>query len=40
MQGKKRKLSTFCEAIKFLINKYNLTKIIEKEDIILSQKKI
>jgi phosphate starvation-inducible protein PhoH and related proteins len=29
----------FCEAIKFLINKYLLTNIIEKEDIILSVKK-
>ena len=29
----------FCEAIKFLINKYFLTKIIEKEDILLSVKK-
>ena len=31
--------SIFCEAIKFLINKYLLTNIIEKEDIILSVKK-
>ena len=38
-KGKKEKLSIFCEAIKFLINKYFLTKIIEKEDIILSVKK-
>ena len=29
----------FCEAIKFLINKYLITKIIEKEDIVLSVKK-
>ena len=29
----------FCDAIKFLINKYFLTKIIEKEDILLSVKK-
>ena len=33
------KLSLFCEAIKFLINKYLLTNIIEKEDIVLSVKK-
>ncbi len=38
-KGEKEKLSTFCEAIKFLINKYNLTKIIEKDDIVLSVKK-
>ena len=33
------KISYFCEAIKFLINKYLLTNIIEKEDILLSVKK-
>ena len=38
-KGKKEKLSVFCEAIKFLINKYFLTNIIEKEDIVLSVKK-
>ena len=38
-KGKKEKLSIFCDAIKILINKYFLTKIIEKEDIILSVKK-
>ena len=38
-KGDKEKLSIFCNAIKFLINKYYLTKIIEKEDIILSVKK-
>ncbi len=38
-KGGKEKLSIFCEAIKFLINKYFLTNIIEKEDIILSVKK-
>ena len=38
-KGEKEKLSIFCEAIKVLINKYFLTKIIEKEDIILSVKK-
>ena len=38
-KGEEEKLSIFCDAIKFLINKYFLTKIIEKEDIILSVKK-
>ena len=38
-KGDKEKLSLFCEAIKFLINKYFLTNIIEKEDIVLSVKK-
>jgi len=38
-KGDKEKLSIFCDAIKFLINKYFLTKIIEKEDIVLSVKK-
>ena len=38
-KGEKEKLSIFCDAIKILINKYFLTKIIEKEDIILSVKK-
>ena len=38
-KGKKEKIELFCEAIKFLINKYFLTKIIEKEDILLSVKK-
>ena len=38
-KGDKEKLSIFCEAIKFLINKYYLTNIIEKEDIMLSVKK-
>ena len=36
---KKKILIYFCEAVKFLINKYFLTKIIEKEDIISSVKK-
>ena len=36
-KGNKEKLSIFCDAIKFLINKYFLTNIIEKEDI--SEKK-
>ena len=38
-KGNKENLSNFCDAIKFLINKYFLTNIIEKEDIILSVKK-
>ena len=29
----------FCETIKFLVNKYFLTKVIEKEDIYLSMNK-
>ncbi|MDC0943179.1 PhoH family protein [Pelagibacteraceae bacterium] len=38
-KGNKERLATFCEAIKFLINKYFLTNIIEKEDILLSVRK-
>ena len=38
-KGDKDNLYTFCEAIKFLINKYLITNIIEKEDIVLSVKK-
>ena len=38
-KGKKENISIFCDAIKFLINKYLMTNIIEKEDIILSVKK-
>ena len=38
-KGSKEQTNTFCEAIKFLINKYILTNIIEKEDILLSVKK-
>jgi phosphate starvation-inducible PhoH-like protein len=38
-KGNAENISIFCEAIKFLINKYLLTKIIEKEDILLSVKK-
>ena len=38
-KGNPENISMFCEAIKFLINKYLLTNIIEKEDIILSVKK-
>ena len=38
-KGNEEKISLFSEAIKFLINKYFLTNIIEKEDIVLSVKK-
>jgi len=38
-KGNKEKTNIFCEAIKFLINKYILTNIIEKGDILLSVKK-
>ena len=38
-KGKKENTDAFCEAVKFLINKYFLTKIIEKEDIVSSVKK-
>ncbi len=38
-KGNKDNINTFSNAIKFLINKYYLTKIIEKEDILLSVKK-
>ena len=38
-KGAPENTSVFCEAIKFLINKYLLTNIIEKEDILLSVKK-
>ena len=38
-KGNKEKLAIFCDAIKFLINKYFLTNIIEKDDIVLSVKK-
>ena len=38
-KGKKEKLSEFSDAIKFLVNKYFLTNVIEKEDIVLSVKK-
>ena len=33
-KGKRQNTEAFSEAIKFLINKYFLTKIIEKEDIL------
>ena len=35
-KGKRENTDLFCKAIKFLINKYFLTNIIEKEDILLS----
>ena len=38
-KGQKEDVSKFCNAIKFLTNKFLLTKIIEKEDILLSVKK-
>ena len=38
-KGKKENTSIFAEALKFLANKYSLTKVIEKEDILLSVKK-
>jgi len=38
-KGSKENIDIFCKAIEFLINKYFLTKIIEKEDILLSVKK-
>ena len=38
-KGDQDKLLIFCEAIKFLVDKYFLTNIIEKEDILLSVKK-
>ncbi len=38
-KGSSQSITIFCKAIKFLINKYLLTDIIEKEDIILSVKK-
>ena len=38
-KGNPQNISVFCEAIKFLINKYFLTNIIEKADILLSVKK-
>ena len=38
-KGKKENIHIFCEAIKFLCNKYFLTNVIEKADIMLSVKK-
>ena len=39
-KGKNENINIFYEAIKFLAGKYFLTKTIEKEDIVLSVKKI
>ncbi len=38
-KGNTENINKFCKAIKFLVNKYSLTKIIEKDDILLSVKK-
>ena len=38
-KGNEDNLNIFCEAIKFLINKYTLTNIIENQDVLLSTKK-
>ena len=38
-KGEKEQLSEFSDAIKFLVNKYFVTHVIEKEDIVLSVKK-
>ena len=38
-KGKEENLRAFSEAIKFLVDKYNLTRLIEKNDITLSVKK-
>ena len=38
-KGKVEKINEFCNAVKFLSSKYYLTKIIEKEDIVLSSVK-
>ena len=38
-KGKTENINIFSEAIKFLINKYLLTKVVENEDIMLSVKK-
>ena len=38
-QRQKENLSIFCDAIKFLVNKFFLTNIIENEDIVSSVKK-
>ena len=38
-KGKIENINIFCEAIKFLVNKYCLKKVIEKDDIILSVNK-
>ena len=38
-KGKTENILIFCDAIKFLVNKYLVTNVIEKEDILLSVKK-
>ena len=38
-KGNKEDAHKFCDAIRFLLDKYYLTKVIEKEDILLSVKK-
>ena len=38
-KGKNENILIFCDAIKFLVNKYLVTNVIEKEDILLSVKK-
>ena len=38
-KGKIENLNIFCKAIKFLVDKYFITKVIEKEDIFLSVNK-
>ena len=38
-KGQKEDIDIFCRAVRFLINKFILTKLIEKEDIILSVKR-
>ena len=39
-KGKRENVDIFCKAIKFLVDKYLLTNIIEKGDILLSVKKM
>ena len=38
-KGDSQNIDVFCDAVKFLINKYFLTKVIEKEDITMAVKK-
>ena len=38
-KGKNENILIFCDAIRFLVNKYLVTNVIEKEDILLSVKK-
>ena len=39
-KGKKTNINLFCEAIKFLANKYSLTKLIEKEERFFEEQKL